>query len=59
MLDMLRLNLANGPCFVCGQPLRRHTPRQLRRCMNTPLDIRITDQGRARVAASRHQDRRS
>jgi hypothetical protein len=58
-LDMLLLNLASGPCFVCGRRMRRHTPRQLRRCIYTPLNLRITDQGRARLAASRHQDRRS
>lgn len=36
-------------CFICGLYLHRHTPEQLDRCNNTPLDLRVTDQGRARI----------
>jgi hypothetical protein len=47
LLDLLRglwFRVA-GRCFVCDRLMALHTPRQLDRCENAPLDIGITLRG--------------
>jgi hypothetical protein len=36
-------------CYVCGKSMKRHSRMGFNRCMTTPLNIRITDQGRSRL----------
>jgi hypothetical protein len=49
VLDWPRYRLCNR-CFACGRLMVAHTPWALYICERTPLPIRITEQGMARIA---------
>jgi hypothetical protein len=46
VLDWPRYRLFSR-CFVCGRLMVKHSPWALYVCERTPLNIEITDQGRA------------
>lgn len=45
-------------CYAegCGRLLLLHTPWQTRRCLDTPLDIVITEQGMARAVVAEAEE---
>lgn len=49
VIDWPRYRLT-GRCFACGRFMVLHSPWALYDCSRTPMCIRITDQGYARLA---------